>query len=182
MKNHFIILFFLSVFLHFQSQAQLKWGYKVGLGFANNSFNGSSANANNLFSYHVGIINETPIDEKFAIQPSVYYIKKGYAETFVSFPAHYIDAPVLLTYKPSSTFQLGVGPVFSFLLSSSLIKYKSFDLGANLSAAYYASDRTSLSLNYSFSLGNASDTPTNIKHKVINFSIIRFVDLSEFHF
>lgn len=182
MKKRFIILFFLSVLTCFQTQAQVKWGYRVGVGSAINSFNGNTTTAKSLLSYHVGVVNETPIDEKFAIQPSVFYIKKGYAEAFTSFPIHYIEAPILLTYKTSTTFQLGVGPVFSFLLSSYSTRTNKFDFGANISGAYYASDRTVLSLNYTFSLGNINESTLDVRNRVINFSIIRFVDLSEFHF
>ncbi len=181
MKKHFTILFFLSIILHFQSQAQLKWGYRVGLGSAINSFNGSITTSKSLLSYHLGIVNETPIAEKFAIQPSVLYIKKGYAGAFTSYPIHYIEAPVLLTYKPSTTFQLGIGPVFSFLLSSFSTRTKNFDFGANISGAYYASERTALSLNYTFSLGSINESGSDMRNRVINFSIIRFVDLSGLH-
>jgi Outer membrane protein beta-barrel domain len=181
MKKRFIILFFISILLHFQSLAQVKWGYKVGLGSAINSFNGSTTTAKSLLSYHLGIVNETSIDEKFAIQPSVFYIKKGYAEAFTSFPIHYIEAPVLLTYKPSPNYQLGIGPVFSFLLSSYFTRTKNFDFGANISGAYYASERTALSLNYTFSLGNINESGSDVRNRVINFSIIRFVDLSDLY-
>jgi hypothetical protein len=183
MKKPYVILFFLSIVLHFQSQAQLKWGYRVGLGLANNSYqylNNNPYTAKTLLSYHFGVVNETPINKKLAIQPSIYYIKKGHAQT-ISYPLHYIDAPVLLTYKPSSTFQVGIGPVFSFLVGSYTSNYNSFDFGATLSGVYYASDRTALSLNYTFSLGDINESTLDVRNRVINFSIIRFVDLSDLY-
>ncbi|MEA5457743.1 hypothetical protein VB796_01760 [Arcicella sp. LKC2W] len=177
MKKHFIILFFLSVFLHFQSQAQLKWGYKVGLGLsyinsANVGYAGGSTTS--AFSYQGGIVAETPLKgENLVFQPALLYCKKGDAV----YTKTYLDIPLNVIFKTTSNFQFGAGPVISFLLADKVGTNKSIDLGGNLLLGYNLTENSSLNFNYTFSLANAvkSDFYTN-KNAVFSVSLVQFLE------
>ena len=182
MKKRLIILFLLSILLYFQGQAQTKWGYKLGLGLANISYpslpNGGSGR--NLFSYQIGIINETAIGKNMAIQPAIIFCKKGKSAVNATYPMHYLDVPINFIYKVSNDFQLGAGPVLSFLLiNGSANSYKKFEVGANLMAGYKLGEESSLNLSYTFSLGSANETGIQAKNLLWSLSFVKFVDLSD---
>ena len=182
MKKRLIILFLLSILLNFQNRAQTKWGYKLGFGLANVSYpalpNGGSAQ--NLFSYQIGIVNETSIGKDIAIQPAIIFCKKGSSAVNTTYPTHYLDVPINLIYKVNNDFQLGAGPVLSFLLiNGSANSYKKFEVGANLMAGYKLGEESSLNLSYTFSLGSANETGTQAKNLLWSLSFVKFVDLSD---
>lgn len=182
MKKCSIVLSILINFLCFPIQAQTKWGYKLGIGLANNSFplspNGGSSL--NLFSYQVGIVNETNIGKNIAIQPAIIFCKKGHSAVNATYPTHYLDVPINFTYKINDSFQLGAGPVMSFLLAnSSGSAYKKLELGANFMAGCKLGEESFLNLSYTFSLGRANETGAPIKNLLWSFSFVKFVDLSD---
>jgi Outer membrane protein beta-barrel domain len=182
MKKRSVILFFLSTILIFQSQAQLKWGYKLGFGLANVSYpllpNGGRAL--NLFSYQIGIVNETMIGKSMTIQPAIIFCKKGSSAVNATYPTHYLDVPVNFIYKVNKNFQLGTGPVLSFLLINDTSKsYKKMEIGGCIIAGYILDEDSSLNLSYTFSLDRANELGTPAKNLLWSFSFVKFVDLSD---
>ena len=181
MKKRFTILFYLSILLTFQSQAQLKWGYKVGLGLsdisrANTSYgvSGGSSNSKSAFSYQGGIVAETPLKgENLVLQSVLLYCKKGDAV----YSKAYLDLPLNVIVKTTSNIQFGVGPVISFLLSDKVGTNKFIDLGGNILLGYNLTENSSLNFNYTFSLFNAAKSDYySDKNIVFGVSLVQFLE------
>jgi hypothetical protein len=111
--------FFLSallLLLTINSQAQLlKIGLKAGLNYAN--FSGTSIQTDAITSYHVGLVSEIKLLEKFAIQPELLYTTYNTILGDVENELGYIAIPVLAKIYLSKSFSLELGPQASFLVS-----------------------------------------------------------------
>jgi len=117
-KPFFLSLVFL--FIAISSQAQLlKIGVKAGLNYAN--FSGTSVQTDAITSYHLGLVSEIKLLEKFAIQPELLYTTQGATyNTIVGDVKNelgYIAIPVLAKIYLGKSFSLELGPQASFLLS-----------------------------------------------------------------
>ncbi len=106
-------------------QAQLaQFGVKGGVNFAN--FSGTEVKTDAITSYHVGLIAEIKLMDKFAIQPELLYSTQG-ASQEVTVAGNvigdyknklgYLSIPVLAKIYLNESFSLEVGPQASFLLS-----------------------------------------------------------------
>jgi hypothetical protein len=173
MKKRFTILFFLSILFGFHSQAQLRLGYKVGIGLADIiNYSNTTGTNTTMFSYQLGIVAETPLKgEDFVLQPALIYCKKG----SVNYPKAYLDLPLNFVFKTTSQFQFGIGPVISFLLYDKVGTNKFIDFGGNVLLGYNLTEVSSLNFNYTVSLGNVVRSPyyTN-KNVVYGVSLVQF--------
>ena len=109
------------------SQAQLfSIGAKAGLNYANLTgsqitVNSQNYNAEAITSYHVGLIAELKVGDKFGIQPELLYSTQGatYRNAISEFNNElgYLSIPVMAKIYLNNSFSLELGPQASFLLS-----------------------------------------------------------------
>lgn len=108
-------------------QAQLiKFGFKGGLNYANQSGSNITVNSDNyntdaITSYHGGLVAELKLTDGFSIQPELLYSTQGAtyknaAEEFKN-ELGYLSVPVMAKFHFNKTVSLDLGPQASFLLS-----------------------------------------------------------------
>lgn len=108
-------------------QAQLiKFGFKGGLNYANQSGTDITVNSGNydkeaITSYHAGVVAELKLTDGFSIQPELLYSTQGatykYAATEFKKELGYLSIPVMAKFHFNKTVSLDLGPQASFLLS-----------------------------------------------------------------
>lgn len=106
--------------------------------------------------YYVGVFSSIPFNKKLSLHPELLLSLKGF-KTVSTHPdryryttnLHYLNLPILLSYKPFSKFTLLAGPEFGLLLRA---KYKGdFIEGWRTSTDYKKSDfGVTAGLNYDF--------------------------------
>ena len=126
MKKNILIaaLIFLGTL---NSQAQLlRLGAKAGLNYANLTGTKVSVNPENykkdaITSYHIGLLAEIKLTEKFGIQPELLYSTQGASYNNlgneIKNELGYLAIPVMAKIYLNNTFSLELGPQASFLLS-----------------------------------------------------------------
>ena len=181
------------------SNAQVKFGPKVGLNFSTMSMKseGVSLDTKMRTGFHVGAILEKDITSSFFIQPGIFFSSKGSkydALDGIKIVANYIDIPVNVGYKlrlcKSSNLRLMAGPYFAYGVGGTAtetiigehkedIKWgsgndddlKPFDMGLNLGAAVELNS-FQVGLQYGFGLLNISaDSDATIKNGVLSLSV-----------
>ncbi len=162
MKNHLLIVIIsLLSFGGTQAQEFFNFGVKGGVNFA--TLTGDDADeldAKMKTGFHLGVLAEIMISDKFGIQPEVLYSSQGaksdasvfeeFGDVDVTLKLDYVAVPVMLKYFVSPGFSLEAGPQFSFLSKSEIEAEfggetetedlkddtESFDLGAALGVGY----------------------------------------------
>ncbi|QED36773.1 PorT family protein [Antarcticibacterium arcticum] len=163
MKNHLLIVIISLMSLGgAQAQEYFNFGVKGGVNFA--TLTGDDADeldAKMKTGFHLGVLAEIMISDKFGIQPEVLYSSQGAKSDVAMFEEFggnvdvdikldYIAVPVMLKYFVAPGFSLEAGPQFSFLSKSEIeaefggetetedIKddTESFDLGAAFGVGY----------------------------------------------
>ncbi len=153
------ILLFCAVFASAVSMAQLtpSAGIKAGVtmatikGEATNSlqsildFSDGMINTGNSTGFFAGGYVSIPFNDKFSVEPGIYYTQKGYslrgelalkgaeflgANASAKLASHYIDVPVVLKANLNG-FQIFAGPQVSYLAKANL-HTKAGVLGFNL--------------------------------------------------
>ncbi|WP_417859858.1 porin family protein [Winogradskyella sediminis] len=153
----------------------IEFGAKAGLNISN--FTGGDADRNSLFGFHVGVISEIPLSEKFSLQPELLYSTQGSeAQDVVKIKVDYLAIPILAKYYLAKDFSLEVGPQFSFLVNdkgeyidSDLpdedTDASSVDIGANVGFGYNLSSNLFVQARYNFGISTVAENP-DIKNSV----------------
>jgi opacity protein-like surface antigen len=115
-----IVLIVLTLAFSTNVQAQLlKFGIKGGLNYAN--LTGSNIQTDALTSYHIGLLAEIKVSDKFALQPELLYSTQGATyKTIVGDIDNklgYLSIPIMAKIYLNNTISLELGPQASFLLS-----------------------------------------------------------------
>lgn len=172
-----------------QAQEFFKMGAKAGVNFAN--LVGDSEDAKMRTSYHLGIVAEIPISEKFSFGPEVLYSSQGakFTEDGIegSFKLDYVQVPLMLKYYAGPGFSLEAGPQIGFLASSEVEAegvsvdtedyFSSTDFGVNFGLGYKFVNGLFLQGRYNLGLSNIWDSnefesdDSKIKNSVIQFSV-----------
>lgn len=121
----------LMIFPTEQSQAQVRFGIKGGINFANMKYEAQDEtsgvpDANSFTSYHVGVIADVPIASVLSLQPGVMLTSVGskveagnedVGGTYTMNPL-YVRVPVNILFKPNlgggTKLYVGVGPYVGF--------------------------------------------------------------------
>lgn len=107
-------------------QAQLvQFGVKAGVNFASQTgdagLEGVAFDKEGITSYHVGVLAEIKLLEKFSIQPELLYSTQGatYKNAVDEFKNElgYLSIPVMAKFYLTKSVSLELGPQASFLLS-----------------------------------------------------------------
>lgn len=174
MKSVFLV--FATLVLHLSQAQEIKFGFKGGANFS--TLQGDDFKADNLLSYHAGVLVEFNLLENFSIQPELLYSSQGTKINSDDLELNYVSMPVLAKfYLTSKKLSLEVGPQFSFLLSESVpeqFRTESFDLAAAGGLGYNISQTFFMQLRYLAGLTEASKD-TTITNRTIQLSVgLRF--------
>lgn len=170
--------------ISFAAQAQtpdLKLGAKAGVNFANLS----NSEGDMKTGFHVGVLAEIFINEKFSVQPEVLYSAQGtkYKEGGVEVKANmdYINVPIMAKYYLMDGLNIQAGPQVGFLVKSELgdidskDAYQSVDFGLNLGAGYELPMGVFFDARYNLGLSKVNKESDSgmkdIKNSVIQVSV-----------
>jgi hypothetical protein len=158
MKLKFIIVLFF-LFIVRTGYSQLNYGVKGGLN-SNNIKSDSYFDYphKSLPSFHLGVIFEKELSNKFIFLGEILYSKKGFTADFQT-DSHdvylnYINMPILFKFKPIKRIGLEVGPEIGYLLSS---KFKSIGNPSQDAAGLY-----NYKLDFNLDLGISIDIISHI--------------------
>lgn len=146
-----------------------RFGIKGGVNFSNNS---SDFNENEtLIGYQVGIFSEIKTDERFAIQPELFYsthgVKNKFEKNGVAYNSDiklsYLNLPILAKYFVIQGLSVQAGPQIGFLMHAEenginiTDHVKTIDFGLNFGVGYNFLEDCSVDLRYNLGLSNAVD-------------------------
>ena len=182
-----IIIFILSGFIFFTSNAQKTYfGIKGGLNVSSLHF-GDNTSLDSKIGFHVGGLAHIHASKTWAIQPEIFYSLEGAKGTLpnnnkLTYNLNYINVPVLLQYFFDNGFRLEGGPQMGFLLSAKTktgnltVDNKGFESTAfsiPLGIGYLTTEGLGFDARYVFGLSNINDNkngPT-IQSNVFQFGI-----------
>lgn len=137
------------------AQESVYFGVKGGLNLSNFSGDGWSDfdDGKARTAYHLGLLAEVPVSDRFSIQPEVLYSAQGYDiqriddGQDVEFQLDYITVPVLAKVYILEGLSLEAGPQFGFLVQNEVKSpsatfelnednFNNFDLSLGLGASY----------------------------------------------
>lgn len=177
-----IVLLFAVMLVGFGAKmsAQEYWnfGVKGGVNFTNVTSDGFEDN-NSRTGYHIGLLAEIPVSDRFSIQPEALYSTQGTEATRVfagdrytgEYQLDYIQVPVLAKVYLIDGLALEVGPSFNFLANekydfdSSALDAEfdsdvasSFEFGGALGASYKFNNGFFLGARYTQGFTDAFDS------------------------
>lgn len=136
---------------------EIKFGAKAGLNFS--TVNGSNTNnIDYVTSYHVGVVSEIPIYEKFSFQPELMYSRQGYSFNNDVIAMNYLNIPLMGKYYVTKGLSLEAGPQIGFLLSAKnegvkvTNSFTTFDFGANFGLGYKLENGLNFSARYNLGI------------------------------
>lgn len=101
--------------------SDISLGLKGGLNLSFIAGDGTD-NFDSKMSFHIGLVSEIPISDKFSFQPELIYSAQGDKETVdgmdIKYKLDYLNLPLLAKYYISEGFSLEAGPQIGLLLSS----------------------------------------------------------------
>ncbi len=125
-KSILLIAIALFGFTSLSAQEYVMFGAKGGVNFS--TFSGDGINAWNdpqgRTSFHLGLLAEIPLSERFSIQPEVLYSGQGYDianrddANDIEYQLEYINVPVIAKVYLFDGFALEAGPQVGFLVKS----------------------------------------------------------------
>jgi hypothetical protein len=176
---------FLFVALSITSQAQIfRLGLKGGVNYANQNGTAITINSTNfkteaISNYHIGLLAEVKLGERFSIQPEVLYSTQGAKYDAVGLvndftnDIGYICIPVMAKINLNNTFSLDFGPQASFLMSKkkdvSINDQKNLDFGAGGGLTIYITKGLFLQGRYIVGLTDISPE-AKVKNSVLQVS------------
>ena len=176
MKKAFMIA---GAFLAFSlgAQAQLvKFGLKGGLNYAN--LTGAEIQTDAITSYHVGLVAEVKLTDKFKVQPELLYSTQGASydragEEFIN-ELGYLAIPVLAKISLSDAFTLELGPQAAFLLSEKdnfdVKDSKTFDFSVNAGLGFNITKSIFIQGRYNLGLTDTKVSEAKTKNSVVQLS------------
>lgn len=118
-------LFTVMSIFYVQAQANsdlIQWGVRAGVNFANVSSDQISPDARTGF--YAGILAEVPLNERFSIQPGLYYSQQGFKLSMLgidgTYKLDYIQIPVLFKAFIIKGLNVQVGPQLGFNINNEL--------------------------------------------------------------
>lgn len=186
MKKHILTLtaVLLCALVHAQSPA-FKYGLKAGLNLSHLSYDGNDIQSSGKAGFHVGLLGQLPISEKFLFMPEIIYSQQGGKLTFDEMTSgyhfestmklNYLNIPLMVSYPVWKDLSIKAGPQVGFLLSSKndysdnylgdIIAEEtnlsdvshSVDFALNLGLGYRFLEKFVLDARYQFSFSNVFD-------------------------
>lgn len=153
-------VFFIAVLListtYVTAQEYVMFGAKGGVNFSNFAGDGFAEfeeDSNARTSFHLGLVAEIPLSERFSIQPEVLYSGQGFDmvqiedSEDVEFQMDYINVPIMAKLYIVEGLHIHAGPQLGFLVESSIDSgnmenelntddFNTFDLSLGMGAGY----------------------------------------------
>ena len=138
------------------AQEYVVFGAKGGVNFSNFAGDGFASfeeDSNARTAFHLGLVAEVPLSERFSVQPEVLYSAQGFDimrindGQDVEFRLDYVTVPVLAKFYVTDGFSLVAGPQFGYLAESEIKSpnseielnsdnFNNFDMAVGLGAEY----------------------------------------------
>jgi hypothetical protein len=171
MKKLFTVIIILGISMMIHAQ-DVKFGLKGGVNFA--TFSGKDVeNVDSKTAFHVGVLAEIPLLDKFSLQPELLYSVQGIKENddIAEFKLNYLQLPLIGKYYVTDEFSLEAGPQVGFLLSAKAkvegegegdIKddMNKTDFGLNFGLGYTLGNRLNVNARYNFGLSKIYNKDT----------------------
>lgn len=202
-KSILLVAIALFGFTAVSAQEYVMFGAKGGVNFS--TFSGDGVNAFNdakgRTSFHLGLVAEIPLSERFSIQPEVLYSGQGYDiasrdnANDIEYQLDYINVPVIAKVYVFEGFALEAGPQVGFLVKSEVDydpsgvdegnvsldedQFNTIDFSVALGASYnfrggfFVNGRYNIGLTdiYDDSFTNNIFSGADAKHSVINLGV-----------
>lgn len=158
-KSVLVIALMIMSTTFISAQEYIYFGVKGGVNFS--SFNGDGyddfVDPEERTSFHLGLLAEIPVSDRFSIQPEVLYSAQGYDISSidggddVEYQLDYINVPVLAKVYLFNRFSIEAGPQIGFLVHEEVDtnptgdggdfnlnddQFKKVDFGVGLGASY----------------------------------------------
>ena len=152
---------------------EIKFGAKAGLNFSTVN-GGNSSNIDYVTSYHVGVVSEIPISEKFSFQPEIMYSRQGYTFNNDVIAMNYLNIPLMGKYYVTKGLSLEAGPQIGFLLSAKnegvkvTNSFTTFDFGFNFGVGYKLENGLNFGARYNLGVTKAD---TDIRNASFQASV-----------
>ncbi|MDR2554437.1 MAG: PorT family protein [Fibromonadaceae bacterium] len=122
-----------------KDKSSVSFGIRVGANFSHTygeydvysrrGWQRGDGNYGDVLGLQAGFVVDFPVSNWFHIQPGLMYIQRGTEDAGGSTTAHYIQLPLLLSFKLSA-LRLNAGPYFDFFLAENgTLNYGSNDFG-----------------------------------------------------
>ncbi len=183
------------------AQEYVMFGVKGGIN--SSTFNGDGFgnfdNPDSRTSFHLGLLAEIPVSDKFSVQPEVLYSGQGYDlvsrdnANDVEYQLDYINVPVLAKFYLIDGLSLEAGPQVGFLVNSEIDsnpsgdsgdvplnedQFNKVDLSLALGAAYKFRGGFFVNARYNYGLSDVYDDSysslfnnSDVKHSVLQAGI-----------
>ncbi len=162
MKKILFLTVVFSLFLVYQTQAQLRFGIKAGVNIADVSLNDKTFSTDNMTGFQIGPTLEWLMIKNFGLETGVLYSQRGIKIQDASIDKNvgYLDIPVNLKLVLGLSEKIKpyafAGPYISFNLSGEDIsdqwQAESFSAGINLGAGIELFKHVQIGANYGIGL------------------------------
>lgn len=160
-------------------QAQnVAFGAKAGLNFA--SLSGDDVEElGTVTSFHLGLIAEIMVTEKFAVQPEILYSGQGASEDDYTLTLDYITVPVMAKFFVAPGLSLEAGPQIAFNVrsehefdgeSEEVEDIESIDFGGGIGLGYEFAQRIFVQARYVMGFTNVLEN-VDAKNNVLQLSV-----------
>ena len=157
----------------------VSFGLKGGLNFS--MITGDDTDGlDGRIAFHIGMVNEIPISDKFSFQPEILYSSQGDKMSIddidIDFNFDYLNFPMLAKYYVAEGFSLEAGPQIGILLSSKVegggasidLKdvMKGIDFGLDFGLGYKFENGINFAARYTLGLSNIVEDGTILGEEV----------------
>jgi len=162
-KSVLVIALMIMSTTFISAQEYVYFGVKGGVNFSSFSGDGYDdfVDPEERTAFHLGLLAEIPVSDRFSIQPEVLYSAQGYdissrdGADDVEYQLDYINVPVLAKFYLFNKFSIEAGPQIGFLVNEEVDtnptgdggdivlgedQFKSVDFGVGLGLSYKLSN------------------------------------------
>jgi len=158
----------------------VEFGVKAGVNFAN--VEGASPSLDTRTGFHIGVISELSLSDKFSVQPELIYTAQGAKLKDVgTSQIDYLAIPIMAKYYIAENLSIEAGPQVSFLVND-VVKYddssisdtdvgaESFDFGFNFGLGYKFNNGLFAQARYNLGVTPVEENP-DVKNRVFQLSV-----------
>ncbi len=185
-----LVVLAVALFTFSLMNAQFSLGAKAGVNLAswNISEDDEDDMLKNRIAYHVGVVAEISLSDKFSVQPELLYSSVGAKMEFMEMEADlitdYLSIPIMVKYYAVEGLGIEVGPQIGFPLSATAKaegeeddfkdELESIDFGLGFGASYKLEMGVFFNARYVLGMTNIMkevDDDEYIKNNVFQFSV-----------
>lgn len=183
MKNYLFLAITMLAFTFYGNAQEFKWGAKGGVNISDLYVSESGSDYKTRTSFHVGLVGEYIISDRFSFQPELLYSSQGgkiyLTDDYATVKLDYINVPLMAKYYALPNFSLEIGPQVGFLVGDDWSyngqdfdslnpDYNTVDFGLNFGLGYEFNNGIFLNSRYNLGLTNVDEYA---KNAVFQFSV-----------